>query len=229
MAKTRIESNEKLMKMKCLFIVLLALVSQALHAQKPSIDSVKVCGYYIQEFVKEEIREVYESYLNRKRGKSYKLIIDFSKRDHVVITKLNGEALVKDDVDVLEFNEYIRPCSEESDTILVFPENINASLFKMNGIGIKDLAKLDYTKSNALQFSPYYESKDKKKLFKCFYFEGKATIRDVSSLDSKYGEMFVSDFSIGKVSSKRHVMVIEDITYYTPYKLIGSHHVWLPQ
>lgn len=217
------------MNRKCLFFVMLALVSQTLYAQNQSIDSVKVCGYYIQEFVKDEIREAYESHLNRKRGKSYKLIIDFSRRDHVVITKLNGEALLKDDVDVLELNDYISPCSEESDTILVFPEKNHEYVFKMNGIVLNDLTKLDYTKSNALQFSPYYISKDKKKLFKCFYFEGKATIRDVSSLDSKYGDMLVSDLSIGKISIKKHVMVIEDITYYTPYKLIGSHHVWLPQ
>ena len=217
------------MKRTCLFIAILALVSQTMHAQKPSADTVKVCGYYIQEFVKEEIRESFESDLNRMRGKSYKLIIDFTKRNHVVITKLNGEALLKDDVDVLEYNEYIIPCSENSDTILIYPKYIYAYPFEKNGIFFNDLTKLDYTSSCALKLSPYYESKDKEKLFKCFYFEGKATIRDISSLDFRYGQMIVSDFSIGNLSSKKHVMVIYDITYYTPYRLIGSHHVWLPQ
>lgn len=62
--------------------------------------------------------------------------------------------------------------------------------------------KSEKTYTFPLSFSPYYENKDKKKLFKCFYFEGKAIVKDVSSISPEYGKMLLSDYALGNLRNK---------------------------
>jgi hypothetical protein len=152
-------------------------------------------------------------------------VIDFNNKKYLVITEIDGHVL---------YEEILRPSiwnslSEMfSDTIFIYPELSDTSLYKKCGFELPNLKKSVFVKNCALKLSPFYAPQNSDKLFKCFYFQGTAFIKSISEIDEKWASFLLDSYAIGDLKRKSVVMIIDNIQTYTPYIHMGHLPIWIP-
>lgn len=212
--------------MRIIFVLFALLSSQVLFSQDLENRRVSVAGFFSDVYDKGEIEDYYVNQYKRKTGaSSYSIAIDFEHREHLIVSEIDGHALF----DKIPHEALLTSSHEMySDTICIYPKEYDKSLYKECGFELPFLKKIDYIKECALKFSPYYISNNNKKLFRCFYFKGTALIKDITKIDKGQANWLLHSYAIGKLSSKRFVLVIDDIQTYTPYMQLEKLPIWYP-
>ena len=93
---------------------------------------------------------------------------------HLIVSEIDGHVLFEK---ILHEVLLSRSHEMNSDTVCIYPDPSDKTLYKECGFELPFLKKIDYIKECALQFSPYYISNNNKKLFRCLYFKVTALIR----------------------------------------------------
>lgn len=212
--------------MRIKFVLFALLSSQVLFSQDLENRRVSVAGFFSDVYDKGEIEDYYVNQYKRETGaSSYSIAIDFEHREHLIVSEIDGHALF----DKIPHEALLTSSHERySDTVCIYPNVYDESLYKKCGFELPFLKKIDYIKECALKFSPYYISNNNKKLFRCFYFKGTALIKDITKIDKGQANWLLHSYAIGKLSSKRFVLVIDDIQTYTPYMQLEKLPIWYP-
>ena len=212
--------------LRIIFVLFALLSSQTLFSQDLENRRVPVAGFFSDVYDKEEIEDYYVNQYKRETGaSSYSIAIDFTHMRHLIVSEIDGHVLFEKIP-----HEVLLSRSHEmnSDTVCIYPDPSYIFLYEKCGFELPFLKKVDYIKECALKFSPYYISNNNKKLFRCFYFKGTALIKDISKIDKGRVDWLLHSYAIGKLSSKRFVLVIDDIQTYNPYVLLGELPIWFP-
>ena len=212
--------------LRIIFVLLALLSSQVLFSQDLENRRVPVAGFLFDVYDKGEIEDYYVNQYKRETGaSSYSIAIDFTHREHLIVSEIDGHVLFEKIPHEVLLNRFLEMYS---DTVCIYPNVYDEFLYKKCEFELPFFKKIDYIKKCALKFSPYYISNNNKKLFRCFYFKGTALIKDISRIDKVWANYLLDSYAIGDFKSKRIVLVIDDIQTYTPYMQLEELPIWYP-
>lgn len=212
--------------MRIILIILSIIGNQFLYAHNMVEHKIHVCGFYFEIYDKKEITDFYKNqYMQFVRAKNISLAIDLRKKESLIVTEMDNKVLCD--------NKQMKNKLEEfsffkSDTVYIFPKISDSTLYKKCGFSLKHLKETIFIKNYALAISPYYEGLANNQLFKCFYFEGTAFIRNIDDINSELAMMLIDSYTTGALREKKYVLMIDRLQTYNPYKLLGIQSVWLP-
>ncbi len=212
--------------MRIILIILAIIGNQILYAHNMVEHKTYVCGFYFEVYDKKDITDFYKNqYMQFVGAKNISLAVDLCKKKCLIVTEMDNKVICD--------NKQMKHKLEEfsffnSDTVYIFPKISDSTLYKKCGFSLKYLKETLFIKKYALALSPYYEGYANNQLFKCFYFEGTAFIRNIDDIDPKWAMMLIDSYTTGALREKKYVLMIDRLQTYTPYKLLESQSVWLP-
>lgn len=212
--------------MRITLIIIAILGNQILFAHNGVEHKTYVSGFYFEFYNKKEITDFYDNkYMQFTGVKNFSLPVDLSKTKCLIVTEMDNKVLC----DIKQMKHKLEEFSFfNSDTVYIFPKISDSILYKKCGFSLKHLEETLFIKNYALAISPYYEGFADNQLFKCFYFEGTAFVRNIDDINPKWALMLIDSYTTGSLREKKYVLMIDRLQSYTPYKLLGSQSVWLP-
>ena len=218
--------RKKKSDMRIIFLLFAILEHLVLFAQDVENNKISVCGFFFEVYDKEEITDHYVNQYKQFTGeKSYSIAIDLRGHSHLIISETDGILLLEE---ILNDALWDGSLEISSDTVCIYPELRDTSLYRKCGFELLNVGKVNFIKKCALNSSPWYSPCNNKKLFKCFYFKGTAFIKSTNEMNQEWKNYLLDSYAIGNLKSKKSVLVVDDIKTYTPYILSEYLPIWLP-
>ena len=210
---------------KLILLGTLCYISTCTLAQ--SIDSlVEIKGFYVTQFLKQELVFSYEQNIKKVQKKSYTIPMDYSRCSFFIPIQIGNKVVCEQDSIIKKFLN----CTlfKPSDSVYVFPNN-DSDFLKQRNIVTTDISKEICIMNAYESFSPFYEiSESNEYLIKCVYIEGYALHKHIQEIEKKWQNYFWNIFHGGKYNENGEFFFIVKINNYTPYIELPGLKKWLP-
>lgn len=203
------------------------LLSKALCSYSQSLDSlISIKGYYITQFLKDEISFSYNQKINKIKEESYSIPVDFKQISFFVPTQINN-IRTSDEENIVE---YFSTNKISKDSIFYLPtdKNIEKYIKRMFDLEI-EISREICILSEAMRISPYYViDGDDKYIYKCVYIEGCAKQKTIQNEEKERFKINLDIYSVNRKSPYLNLFFVTQIKNYNPIIDIPNLKKWVP-
>lgn len=210
-----------------LTFIIMFLLSKALCSYSQSLDSlISIKGYYITQFLKDEISFSYNQKINKIKEESYSIPVDFKQISFFVPTQINN-IRTSDEENIVE---YFSTNKISKDSIFYLPtdKNIEKYIKRMFDLEI-EISREICILSEAMRISPYYViDGDDKYIYKCVYIEGCAKQKTIQNEEKERFKINLDIYSVNRKSPYLNLFFVTQIKNYNPIIDIPNLKKWVP-
>lgn len=210
-----------------LTFVIIFFFSKALCSYSQCLDSlVSIKGYYITQFLKDEISFSYGQKINKIKGESHSILVDFKQVSFFVPTQINQVSTFHQKNIV----KYFSTNQISKDSIYYIPTDKNIEKYIKQIFDLKiDISKEICVLYEAMRISPYYViDGDDKYIYKCIYIEGCAKQKTIQNEEKERFKINLDVYSINRKSPYLNLFFVTEIKNYNPIVDIPKLTQWLP-
>lgn len=210
-----------------LTFVIIFFFSKALCSYSQCLDSlVSIKGYYITQFLKDEISSFYNQKTNKAKGESYSIHIDFKQISFFVPTQINHTSTFNEENIV----EHFSTDKISKDSIFYIPTDKNIEKYIKRVFDLEiDMSREICILSEAMRISPYYViDGDDKYMYKCVYIESCAKQKIIQNEEKERFKINLDVYSVNRKSPYLNLFFVTEIKNYNPIVDIPRLKKWFP-